>query len=116
MIEVLKQVVQALEEAQTNDDGMEKWDRNKKAITSLCQIIAELESQEPDFKILSDLLQQEVDRLIAARLVQRPWVGLTDVEWMNIVNKDRAWFGQRPDEVAHAVAKLIEAKLKDMNT
>ncbi len=47
---------------------------------------------------------------------QRQWVGLTDVEWMNIVNKDQAWFGQRPDEVAHEVAKMVEAKLKEKNT
>jgi hypothetical protein len=46
---------------------------------------------------------------------QRTWVGLTDVEWMNIVNKDQAWFGQRPDEVAHEVAKLVEAKMKEKN-
>lgn len=46
---------------------------------------------------------------------KREWVGLTDVEWMNIVNKDQAWFGQRPDEVAHEVAKLVEAKLKEKN-
>jgi hypothetical protein len=46
---------------------------------------------------------------------QRQWVGLTDIEWMNIVNKDQAWFGQRPDEVAHEVAKLVEAKLKEKN-
>ena len=47
---------------------------------------------------------------------QRTWVGLTDAEWMNIVNKDHAWFGQRPEDVAHEVAKLIEAKLKEKNT
>ena len=47
---------------------------------------------------------------------QRTWVGLTDVEWMNIVNKNQAWFGQRPDEVAHEVAKLVEVKLKEKNT
>ena len=46
---------------------------------------------------------------------QRTWVGLSDVEWMNIVNKDQAWFGQRPDEVAHEVAKLVEAKLREKN-
>jgi hypothetical protein len=47
---------------------------------------------------------------------QRTWVGLTDIEWMNIVNKDQAWFGQRTDEVAHEVAKLVEARLKGKNT
>ncbi len=46
----------------------------------------------------------------------RTWVGLTDVEWINIVNKNKAWFGHRPDEVAHEVAKLVEAKLKEKNT
>ena len=45
----------------------------------------------------------------------KPWVGLTDVEWMNIVNKDHAWFGQRPEEVAHEVAKLVEAALREKN-
>jgi hypothetical protein len=47
---------------------------------------------------------------------RQPWVGLTDVEWMNIVNKDHAWFGHRPEDVAHEVAKLVEAKLKEKNT
>lgn len=46
---------------------------------------------------------------------QREWVGLTDVEWMNIVNKNQAWFGMHPDEVAHEVCKLTEAKLKEKN-
>ena len=46
---------------------------------------------------------------------QRTWQGLTDVEWMNIVDKDQAWFGQRPEDVAHEVAKLVEAKLKEKN-
>ena len=46
---------------------------------------------------------------------QRPWVGLTDGEWVNIVNKHDAWFRKRPDEVAAEVAKLVEAKLKERN-
>ena len=46
---------------------------------------------------------------------QRTWVGLTDVEWMNIVNKNQAWFGMQPDEVAHEVCKLTEAKLREKN-
>jgi len=47
---------------------------------------------------------------------QRQWVGLTDVEWMNIVNKNHAWFCMQPDEVAHEVCKLTEAKLKEKNS
>ena len=46
---------------------------------------------------------------------KREWVGLTDVEWMNIVNRKQAWFGNRPDEVACEVTKLVEAKLKELN-
>jgi len=46
---------------------------------------------------------------------RREWRGLTDVEWMNIVNKNHAYFGMRPDEVAHEVCKLTEAKLKELN-
>ncbi len=46
---------------------------------------------------------------------QREWVSLTDVEWMNIVNKNQAWFGMQPDEVAHEVCKLTEAKLREKN-
>lgn len=63
-------------------------------------------------------IEQAWNCLLAAapQPAQRTWVGLTDVEWMNIVNKDQAWFGQRPDEVAHEVAKLVEAKLKEKNT
>jgi hypothetical protein len=63
------------------------------------------------------VLRQLHDMLALSSLPpRRTWVGLTDVEWMNIVNKDQAWFGQRPDEVAHEVAKMVEAKLKEKNT
>jgi len=54
--------------------------------------------------------------LYTAPQPQREWVGLTDVEWMNIVNKNHAWFGLPPDQVAHEVCKLTEAKLKEKNT
>lgn len=47
---------------------------------------------------------------------EKQWVGLTDVEWMNIVNKNQAWFGMRSDDVAQEVCKLTEAKLKEKNT
>ena len=45
MKEALKLALDALEEAQTNDDGMEKWDRNKKAITAIKAALAQ--EQEP---------------------------------------------------------------------
>ena len=62
------------------------------------------------------LAEQIKRELYTGEPAQRTWVGLTDAEWMNIVNKDHAWFGQRPEDVAHEVAKLIEAKLKEKNT
>ncbi len=55
------------------------------------------------------------DPLVAPPAAQRQWVGLNDVEWMNIVNKNHAWFGMQPDEVAHEVCTLTEAKLKEKN-
>ena len=80
-------------------------------------------SYRPDYNteaVLVEEMQRMAKRIeeIEAELKAQPrtWVGLTDVEWMNIVNKDQAWFGQSPDEVAHEVAKLVEAKLKEKNT
>lgn len=40
-IDAMKLALEALKEAQTNDDGMEKWDRNKKAIIALKEALAE---------------------------------------------------------------------------
>ena len=84
---------------------------------------------EKEMKLLHERMKKEDPRLLALmekcfdagvmsgkEQAQRTWVGLTDGEWMNIVNKDHAWYGQRPDEVAHEVAKLVEAKLKEKNT
>jgi hypothetical protein len=39
--EALKLALEALEEAQTNDDGMEKWDRKSKAITAIKAALAQ---------------------------------------------------------------------------
>jgi hypothetical protein len=44
--EAMKLALDALKEAQTNNDGMEKWDRNKKAIIALEEALAQPE-QEP---------------------------------------------------------------------
>ncbi len=63
-----------------------------------------------------DTAEDALVELAASRLEHsREWRGLTDVEWMNIVNKNHAWFGMRPDEVAHEVCKLTEAALKSKN-
>jgi len=64
----------------------------------------------------TDISDGEVLLRIKKVAAQRPWVGLTDGEWMNIVNKDNAWFHRQPDEVAEEVAKLVEAKLREKNT
>jgi hypothetical protein len=44
--EAMAMALEALKEAQTNGDGMEKWDRNKKAIIALEEALAQPE-QEP---------------------------------------------------------------------
>lgn len=44
--EALKLALEALEEARTNDDSCEKWDRNKEAITAIREALAQ-PAQEP---------------------------------------------------------------------
>jgi hypothetical protein len=39
--EALKLALEALEEAQTNDDGMEKWDRNERAIAAIKEALVQ---------------------------------------------------------------------------
>jgi hypothetical protein len=43
--QLFKMALEALKEAQTNNDGMEKWDRNKKAITALEKALAQPEQK-----------------------------------------------------------------------
>ena len=43
------------------------------------------------------------------------WRGLTDVEWMNIVNFDRAYSSYDKEEAVHEAVKRTEAKLKELN-
>jgi hypothetical protein len=43
--EALKLALEALEEARTNDDSCEKWDRNKKAITAIKEALAQPEER-----------------------------------------------------------------------
>ena len=44
------------------------------------------------------------------------WRGLTDVQWMGIVNLNRAWLGYSVEDAVHEVVKLTEARLKANNT
>jgi hypothetical protein len=85
--EALKLAREALEEARTNDDSCEKWD--KEAITAIKEALA----QPP----------------LPVQPVQRPWVGLTDDEVYKIAF---ALEGEHWRKVADA----IEAKLKEKNT
>ena len=41
----LKLALEALEEARTNDDSCEKWDRNKEAITAIKEALAQTEQK-----------------------------------------------------------------------
>jgi hypothetical protein len=47
--EKLKLALEALFDAQTDDDSMEKWDRNKEAITAIKQALAVQQEQKPKF-------------------------------------------------------------------
>jgi len=52
----------------------------------------------------------------AVKQEQKQFIGLSDSEWVNIVNKNHAWFRWEPDAVAEEVAKLVEQKLKEKNS
>jgi len=108
MIEVLKQMVDALE---TYGDKHRKtyllegaWDeeitKGDAAIKAGKQAIAQLESQEPMIAF-----NAEVIGYIAP---QRTWVGLTDDEHCDI------WYKESLDWMEYG--KAIEAKLKEKNT
>ena len=43
------------------------------------------------------------------------WRSLTDVEWMNIVNFDRAYSSYDKEEAVNEAVKRTEAKLKELN-
>lgn len=44
------------------------------------------------------------------------WRGLNDLQWMNIVNYDRAYYGWNAEEAVHHAVKATEAKLKELNS
>lgn len=43
------------------------------------------------------------------------WVPLSDVQWMNIVNHDKAWESYSKDDAVHEAVKMTEAKCKENN-
>jgi chromosome segregation ATPase len=101
-------LLEALERYQVK---RQDFDRFADEITALRAALAQQEQEPTVFEELKALCAQWDDSLPP----RRAWRGLTDVEWMNIVNKNHAWFGTRPDEVAHEVCKLTETKLKEKN-
>lgn len=48
--------------------------------------------------------------------VAQQWKPLTDVQWMNIVNHDRAYESYSKDDAVHEAVKRTEAKLKEINS
>ena len=108
--EALKLALEVLERC---DDGERS---TFKAITQIREALAQPAQEPDDFKILSDLLRQEVDRLIAA---QRPWVEPTVGEWWD-------WWRVSPaaDETEAEInfadflniAQAVVAKFKEKNT
>lgn len=45
-----------------------------------------------------------------------PWKGLSDVQWVDIMNANDAWHGYTVDEALREAVKLTESKLKTNNT
>jgi hypothetical protein len=125
--EALKQMVEALEESETDNDTMEFWGRKNKAIQAGKQALAELESQEPvaydktemncfvqdlydqkmqegkhgHYETMFHVVHQAIKR---ATPPQRTWVGLTGEQKQTAIWTDGT-FG--------AGALWAEAKLKE---
>ena len=108
--EALKLALEALKEAQTNDDGMEKWDRNKKAITAINQALAQPEQKPVAWMSDRDVgfKKSEFGATPTVPLYttppQRPWVGLTAEE------AAKCW-----TTTATQTWKNFEAALKEKN-
>jgi ABC-type dipeptide/oligopeptide/nickel transport system ATPase component len=127
-IEIMKQALEAMEYADaclkkqltTKTKHEYAQDLLMDAGVALRQAIEQAEKQEPvcdtDPRGCWSVRCQLGNKCKNTPAPQREWVGLTDGEWVNIVNKNQAWFGMRPDDVAHEVCKLTEAKLKEKNT
>ena len=120
MIEVLKQIVEALEWCHGGEPV-----GTADAIKAGKQLIAELESQESQIKTTDSFESAKVkdynrgwnDCFFASGIVkqsQRTWVGLTDYE-IGVCSTEAAM--NRSGMVGGAVtfARAIEAKLKDKN-
>ena len=121
MIEVLKQLVDALENHSAIKHPQQIHYRDA-AIQAGKQAIAELESQEP----VAYLCEPDEDGLFGLptpdksckdcfpvyRHPQSTWVGLTDEE-IDSYFEDHGW---SPSEYYYPVIKDIEAKLKEKNT
>jgi hypothetical protein len=126
MIEVLKQLVDALE---TYGDKHRKtyllegaWDEEiikaDAAIKAVKKAIAELESQEPvawmdaDGNVSDNNDHKCFPIPLYTTTPQRTWVGLTNNELQPIADEYRILFGSWVEDFARA----IEAKLKEKNT
>jgi len=115
MIEVLKQMTEALEDITRLLQGITGGTFSKldAAIQAGCQAIAELELQEP---VACDCNQGQVCHICdPITPPQRTWVGLTDDEIINVIHP--LVMADMPDVATdYEIAKAIEAKLKELNT
>jgi hypothetical protein len=124
MIEVLKQMTEALEDITRLLQGITGGTFSKLdvAIQAGRQAIAELESQEPaqkpmhpDLKRLYEdyfdkHFKETIDSALYTHPPQRPWVGLTDEEIWTVLQ----FRGYNTDTIE--IARAIEQALKEKNT
>ena len=108
MIEVLKQMVEALEFFKELSLSMKEIEIAEEVIQAGKQAIAELESQEPWCMKMNGCTAKCEDCPDQPPLTpQRTWVGLTDEDWKEIEDM--------PDTFDQGVA-WAQAKLKEKNT
>lgn len=70
---------------------------------------------DPNAKYSKSQMENYARAALASSPVAQQWRGLSDVQWMNIVNHDHAYENFSKDDAVHEAVKRTEAKLRELN-
>ncbi len=74
-----------------------------------------LDGQVGAMRICGDAEDDIAWQIYQMGAASKPWITLSDLEWMNIVNHDHAFESMDKTEAVHLAVKMTEAKLKEIN-
>ena len=74
-----------------------------------------VDSDWPEYETVWKMLEARVDGKASPASAPEGWKSLTDVQWMNIVNLNHAWYNVDKEDAINEVVKLVEAKCKENN-